>query len=172
MKEIEIVDAHGEIVGSSTLKEAHSKGLLHRVAFVMLFDVDGRLFVQKRSPKSDLFPGMHEGSLTGHVEKGETIHYAASRELLEELGVVAKGLKEVCSFGLHNKVERVLVSVFVMKDYKGKITLNKEEVYSGDFWPIEYLKSELKNNPSAFHPFFVRAWKEFCKFEDTTKEFV
>lgn len=172
MKEIDIVDAHGEIVGCSTRKEAHDKGLLHRVAFVILFNFKGEIFVQKRSLKSSLFPGKFEGSLTGHVDKGETVHNAASRELFEELGVVAKGLKEVCEFGLHIDPERVLVSVFVMKDYKGKVTINDEEVDSGEFLPVDKLELRLKKEKSKFHPFFVKAWEEFCKVDGIVRDFI
>ena len=174
MKEaVDIVDAHDEIVGKADRTEAHKKGLLHRGVQVMLFDPDGRLFVQQRSLSKDMFPGYWEGSLSGHVKSGEAYKETAERELHEELGVCVtpKHLQEILHFGIHDDNERMLVALYVVKDYKGDITIDDEEVKSGEFWTIKKLETEMKGK-KLFHPCFIKAFEDFKALKVNPKEFV
>lgn len=172
-EEVDVVDAHSNVVGKAQRDDVHKKGLLHRVVQVMLFDADGRLFVQQRSASKDLFPGCLEGSLSGHVLSGESFRDAAERELHEELGVCVspRHLKEILLFGLHEiEEERVLCNLFAIRDYKGEIKLDSEEVKSGDFWTMKKLASEMKKRP--FHPLFLKALAEFKAMGERTKDFL
>lgn len=173
MEEVDIVDAHSNVVGKAQRDEVHKKGLLHRVVQVMLFDADGRLFVQQRSSSKDVYPGCFEGSLSGHVLSGESFREAAERELHEELGVCVspRHLKEILLFGLHDvEEERVLAKLFAVRDFKGEIKLDPDEVKSGDFWTMKKLASEMKKR--SFHPLFLKALKEFRAMGERTKDFV
>jgi len=70
----------GEVV---TLHEAHTKRLLHRVAAVLVFSEDGRLYVQVRNE-----PGFRrDHTAAGHVDPGESYEQAAMREMEEEIGL-------------------------------------------------------------------------------------
>lgn len=171
-EQLDIVDAHDDIIGKSSRVEAHRKGLLHRIAYVMLFDPDGRIFMQKRSSSKETYPGCWEGSLSGHVLSGETYKEAAERELHEELGacVSRKHLKNVIEFGFHGEEERALVTLFLVKDFKERIVLDEEEVSKGEFWTVKKLESELKK--SKFHPVFLKAWEELKTSKENVKEFI
>ncbi|MEM3154873.1 MAG: NUDIX domain-containing protein [Candidatus Woesearchaeota archaeon] len=173
-EEIDIVDAHDEIVGKADRSEAHKKGLLHRVVHVMVFDPDGRLFLQQRALSKDCYPGFWEGSLSGHVKSGETFKEAAERELHEELGVCAapKRVKEVIKFGLHEAGERVLAELYALKDFKGEMTLDSEEVKFGEFWTMKKLEAEIKVGKKMFHPLFLKALNEFKAMKETAKEYL
>jgi isopentenyl-diphosphate delta-isomerase type 1 len=174
MKEdVDIVDAHDEVVGKADRAEAHRKGLLHRVIHVMVFDSDGRLFVQQRALTKDMYPGHWEGSLSGHVKSKEQFKDAAERELHEELGICVKRghLKEVLEFGLHEEKERVLVKLYVVKDFKGEWKLDKEEVKEGDFWAVKKVEAELKGR-KLFHPLFRKAFAELKAMKEPVVEFV
>jgi len=172
MEEVDVVDAHDNVVGKVKREEAHKKELLHRVVQVFVFDPDGRLFVQQRSLSKDVYPGFYEGSLSGHVLSGESFKEAAGRELHEELGVCVRPshIKEVVRFGFHGD-ERVLCKLFVVKDFKGEVKIDSDEVKSGEFWSLKKLMSELKGK-KFFHPLFLKALGEFKGMRETTKEFV
>jgi len=172
-EELDVVDAHDEIVGSADRSEAHSKGLLHRVIQIMLFDPDGKLFVQQRALSKDMYPGHWEGSLSGHVKKGESYKDAAERELHEELGICVKRgtLKEVIEFGLHEENERVLAKLFVVKDFKGDWKLDEEEVKAGEFWQLKKVEAELKGK-KPFHPLFRKAFADLKAMKEPIVEFV
>ena len=48
-------------------KQVWQKGLLHRIARVMLEDERHRILLQKRSLNVDVFPGCWDHSAAGHV---------------------------------------------------------------------------------------------------------
>ena len=59
----------------------------HRlVIHVALFSPDGKLLIQRRTEKKEIWPGRWDLSVGGCVNAGETSRQAAERECLEELG--------------------------------------------------------------------------------------
>lgn len=166
MKEVlDIVDAHDNIVGKAERSEAHKKGLLHRGVQIFVFNPKGEIFVQQRGLKKDRFPGFWEASLSGHVVSGESYHESAERELHEELGIciAPKQLKEIIKFGEHNDEDRMMMTLFVVKDFKGDIMRDEEEVKFGEFIPVKKLEQEMKKKDKFFHPSFLHAWKLYKK---------
>lgn len=82
-----VVDAGDVVQGSAPRWQVHAEGLLHRAVHVLLFDLKGRLYLQKRSAQKDTHPGKWTSSASGHVDPGEGYGQAAVRELSEELGL-------------------------------------------------------------------------------------
>ena len=174
-EEVDIVDAHNAIVGKKDRSTAHKEGLLHRVVHIMVFNPNGDLFMQQRSLSCAVFPGWWEGSLSGHVKSGEQTLQAAERELHEELGicVTPKHVKKVLRFGFHEiPEERVLVTLYVVKDVKGQVKLDKDEVKTGDFWPMKKVADEIKKGKTLFHPVFIKALKMLKDMKEDTQDFV
>jgi isopentenyl-diphosphate delta-isomerase type 1 len=132
MKEefVDVVHAGDEIVAHATRKECHKHGLRHRIVHVIITN-GNKIYVQRRSTKKDIYPGYYEASLSGHVRKGETYLQAAKRELKEELGIKQGRLKKLGTFVYETRKEHAVCAVFLMEDFKGEITLDKEEVASG-----------------------------------------
>ena len=98
-EKVDVVNEHDVVTGSATIRKCLEKGLLHRAVAVLILRSDGKFLLQQRS-KGDLWqPGLWTLSSTGHVGSGETYDHAASRELNEELGIVAR----------LNRVERQLL---------------------------------------------------------------
>jgi hypothetical protein len=54
---------------------------------VLVFDVAGRTFLQKRTMAKDISPGCWHAACSGHLDSGEGYDVAAARELGEEIGV-------------------------------------------------------------------------------------
>jgi isopentenyldiphosphate isomerase len=82
------IDENDREIGEVFRKEAHQKGLLHRVVVIYVFDVNGNILVQERAD------GRFDHSSAGHVDPGETYLEAAKRELGEELGIFGVPLEE------------------------------------------------------------------------------
>jgi isopentenyl-diphosphate delta-isomerase len=173
-EEIDIIDAHDNIVAKKDRSVVHKEGLLHRIVVVMLFDPDGRVYMQQRALSNKLYPGYWEGSLSGHVKSGESMKDAAERELHEELGVCVppKHLKKILRFGLHEENERVLATLYVIRDYKGKVKIDREELKSGEFWTLKKIADELKRGEKLFHPLFKKSLDIFKKLGEHTQDFV
>ncbi|WP_213451152.1 NUDIX domain-containing protein [Rhizomonospora bruguierae] len=56
-----------------------------RCAGALIVDDDGRIFVQRRSPRRKLFPNCWD-IVGGHLEPGESLAEALAREVTEETG--------------------------------------------------------------------------------------
>lgn len=84
-----MVDDQDRPLGVAPRWLIHRDGLRHRAVHVLLFDDQGRLYLQRRSPAKDTFPGRWTSSASGHVDPGEDYGQAARRELGEELGLQA-----------------------------------------------------------------------------------
>jgi isopentenyldiphosphate isomerase len=84
---LEEVDESDRVVGRHPRREIHRLGLRHRSVHILLFDLKGRLFLQRRSMRKDVHPGAWDTSAAGHVDPGETYEESALRELYEELGI-------------------------------------------------------------------------------------
>ena len=79
----DVVDGHDAVVGRAARREVHARGLMHRAVHILVFDETGRVFLQKRSMKKDIAPGLWDSSGSGHVDSGESYDVAAVRELGE-----------------------------------------------------------------------------------------
>lgn len=73
-----------------------------KVAKVILFDADGRLFIYLRDDKQSIpYPNMWD-LLGGSVEEGESVVEAGLREVQEEIGVE---LSDLTIFGQYTSAE-------------------------------------------------------------------
>jgi len=84
----DIVDGDDNVIGQATRRECHAEpALIHRAAFVLVFNDRGEILWQERSLSKDVNPGQWVTSVSGHVNAGESYEEAAVRETREELGV-------------------------------------------------------------------------------------
>jgi len=79
----------------------------------------------------------------GHVRIGEGMEEALKRELREELGIRAKGLRFICkNFYVASNGERQSAYCFLVRDYEGKpVCKSAKEIYWED--KIENLSLEV-----------------------------
>lgn len=92
---IQIVDENDRPIGEATKQEAWDKGLIHRVARLMVFNQQGKLLLQHRSPTKDIFPNCWDVAAAGHVDPGEDYETAVRREAEEEMDATGLDLTEV-----------------------------------------------------------------------------
>jgi 8-oxo-dGTP pyrophosphatase MutT (NUDIX family) len=59
--------------------------MTHTIATALIVNKNGGIFVQRRSPTRRLFPGCWDLA-GGHVDPGETVENALTREVFEETG--------------------------------------------------------------------------------------
>jgi isopentenyl-diphosphate delta-isomerase len=83
----DVVNEDDEVVGQADKAEIEAKGLICRVAFILLLSKDGRLLLQQRKATKRFYPLYWSGAAAGHLISGESYEVAAHRELFEELGI-------------------------------------------------------------------------------------
>ena len=83
----DVVNENDEVIDCRPRSQVHRQGLFHRAVHILIFNRQGQLFLQKRSMKKDMSPGVWDSSAAGHLECGETYDHCATREVQEELGV-------------------------------------------------------------------------------------
>ncbi len=154
----DVVDAEDRVIGQATRREIHAKGLLHRSVHILVFNPEGKLFLQKRSLEKDENPGYWDTSSAGHVDSGEDYLTSAHRELMEELGVSAS-LQEIMRFSA--SPETFLEHVRVYKCVTDQtIQINLDEISEGRFMTLKEIQNALNNNElqltSTFRKIFAR----------------
>ena len=143
---VAIVDEHNNVVGSAPRREMRAKRLPHRSTYILVFNSQGELFVQKRTMTKDVFPGYYDPATGGVVLAGESYEESAQRELAEELGVCDVPLTWLFDFYFADERTAVWGGVFSCT-YDGNMVLQEEEVESGMFMPIDAILRQARTEP-------------------------
>lgn len=143
---VTIVDADNRVVGSALRRDMRAGNLPHRATYVLVFNSNGELYVQKRTTTKDVFPGHYDPAAGGVVLAGESYLECAYRELEEEMGIRGTPLESLFEFYFEAPGSRVWGSAFSCV-YDGDIVLQAEEVESGKFVPIAEILRELDEKP-------------------------
>ena len=130
---VDIVDARDRALLVMPLSEAHRQGLFHRSVMVLVYGLDGRLYLQKRGPQKSLYPGRFDLSATGHVQAGEAREEAAARELFEELGLTAPALVRLDAIPATRETAFEFVTLFSAGRTSETPRPNPDEVAGGMF---------------------------------------
>jgi isopentenyldiphosphate isomerase len=151
MEWVDIVNASDQIIGKTTKKSAHLKGLLHRTVIAEVIDSRGNFLLVRQSPrKQDL--GQFVSPMGGHVKSGESEISALKRETAEELGYMDFDYRFVGKLIYNRFVQDHQENhLFIVYEIHTDLcpTLNAESVSFRWFTP-RHLKSQLKKFPSQF----------------------
>jgi isopentenyl-diphosphate delta-isomerase type 1 len=160
----EIVDEDDKVIGTEKRSVVHEKGLLHRAVDVFVFDKEGRIFIQQRSFKKLIGPGLWDVSTAEHLKPGETYEEAAVRGVKEELGVRAVGLRKIgereqrSNYGELRDNEKKEV---FRCGFRGRIKLDENEVEQGIWVSKDSLLREIAYNKDFFTRWLVEDIKKF-----------
>ena len=124
-----IVDERNRLVGAVPRGEMRAKRLPHRSTYILVFNSQGQLYVQKRTMTKDVFPGYYDLATGGVVLAGESYEQGAVRELEEELGIRDVPLTRLFEFFFEDERNRVWGGAFTCI-YDGALRLQEEEVES------------------------------------------
>ena len=163
---VTIVDRRNRVIGSAPRSQMRADGLCHRATYILVFDRDGRLFVHKRTPTKDIYPGYLDIAVGGVVMDGETYDQSAGRELEEELGIKATHLEPRFDFYYHHENNRVWGRVYRCI-WNGPIVLQKEEIESGDFYRVQEIMAMRSHK--YFTPDGMVVLQRFLEMENGRK---
>lgn len=139
---VEVVDENDRIVDVVPRRVVREQHLLHRCTYVVVLDLAGRVYVNRRTETKDVYPGFHDVIAGGVNGVGETYEVCAAREIEEELGITARP-----TFRFMHRYEgpdgRCFGGVFDVV-WDGPIRWQPEEVESGAFLDIQELDAMIR----------------------------
>ncbi len=161
---MDIVDAHDQPYAVMPLEQAHQQMLYHRAVLVLVYDVQGRLYLQKRNEDKLLYPGCWDISATGHVKAGESREDAALRELYEELGLRPARLEKLQSIPASPFTGYEFITLFSAGRVKERPKPNPDEVSDGMFVESEELEFLAGQYNDMLTPGLVTFWSQGLLF--------
>ncbi len=142
---VQIVDSDDNEIAAIARHLMREQRLIHRAAYILVFNQAGELFVQKRTLSKDIYPGYWDVAAGGVVLAGESYEHSAKRELEEELGVIAP-LKFLFNNYYEDEDNRVWGHIFSCI-HEGPFTLQEEEVEYGRFMTIDQAQGMSEQEP-------------------------
>ena len=158
---VEVLSHSGEYTGKLVSKEhAHRRGLWHATVHIWLLNDKSQFLLQRRSVQKEIFPGLWDVSVAGHIEAGESPEEAACREISEELGleVPASGLAHFGRLSretLHSlqNHDREWQDLFILPlENTPQLALNSTEVQEIKWLDIKELFLDLRDRSYLMTP--------------------
>lgn len=161
-----LVDKYDNKIGLEEKVKCHQpNGLLHRAFTALLFDLDGRLVLTRRSSQKMLWPDDWDGTFASHPRESETFVSSGERRMPEELGIPAPptGLDYLHKFEYHipykdigseNEICATLIGVI---DRDTKLKTIQGEIDEIRWITAADLVTELKKNPLIYCPWMLIA---------------
>jgi len=152
-----LVDENDNQIGLMPKMEAHEKALLHRAFSVFVFNKNGELMIQQRAATKYHSPLLWTNTCCSHQRAGESNIEAGKRRLFEEMGF-STDLQEVFSFiykaPFDNGLTEHELDYVLIGSFDGEPNINKEEVESYKWMPLEDVKTDIEKNPHIYTAWF------------------
>lgn len=153
--------------------EIHRLGKYHRAVHLYLFNSKSELLLQKRSANVDHYPGLFSISVLGHINAGEYSSTTVRREIEEELGIDASGLKIDFLFSYFSQttlnetyIDRQFNDVYITHadiDPK-RIRLDPSEVSEVKFVQFENFQEMVSGKSAGLAPVYANECHDLVYF--------
>ena len=153
-----LVDDSDKQVGLAPKMEVHRRGLKHRALSVLIRNPKGKMLLQQRAAGKYHSEGLWANACCSHPRPGESNDKAASRRLLEEMGVDCDDLTElfVARYRApvsNDLIEDEVVHVFGGTLETGAVAPDYDEVSDWKWMGYDELTADV-----AAHPERYAAW--------------
>ena len=158
-----LVDENDNEIGTISKADAHdATGTLHRAFSLFIFNDQGELLLQQRSPEKRLWGGYWSNSCCSHPRAGETMDEAVHRRLEDELGMTAS-LEFVYKFIYQADFGEAGAEHELCWVYVGRATsdvhVNVAEISDWRWISRAALDTEMAEYPDRFTPWFTMEWE-------------
>lgn len=160
MEEVILVDPTDTPIGTMEKLEAHRQGLLHRAFSVVLKNSKGEILLQKRAVEKYHSGGLWTNTCCSHPLPGESVPEAASRRLMQEMGIsIAPENLEHRGFFVYktsfpNGLTEHELDHLLVGNWESDPELNFSEASDFKWIGIDNLNKEINSNPEAYTVWF------------------
>ncbi len=163
-----LVDIYDNPIGEMEKLEAHKCGALHRAGSVFVVNSQGQLLLQRRALSKYHSAGLWKNTACTHPFLGESNEQAASRRLIEEMGITATTMTKIFDFVYNEPLNNALTEhefdhVFLaFSDEKPKP--NPIEVEEYIYMPFNEILEKVDKSPEEFTVWFKKIiGRVFCE---------
>ena len=148
---IALYDEHGHPRGAAPRSRMRAENLRHGATAVVIRNSSGQVYVHRRTPTKDVYPGRRDFAAGGVIGAGEGRDEAAARELAEELGITA--VQPVPLRRGYYADDRTAFHGFCYTvTWDGEIRWQAEEVAGGEWMSPADLIEAVRAHPDDFMP--------------------
>jgi len=162
-----LVDEQDHEIGQMPKLAVHQQGLLHRAFSIFIFNGEGELLLQQRAMNKYHSPGLWTNTCCSHPRPNEAIEQAASRRLMEEMGMRCELTKQF-NFTYKAQFPNGLIEhefdhvFFGLSDHAPQA--NPNEVGDWRYSTLEALHADIASSPDEFTP-----WLQVCLKQVTSR---
>lgn len=156
-----VVDENDRVIDTLPRHHVHAQALRHRAVHILVFNDQGRLFLQKRSLLKDLNAGLWDTSAAGHVDAGEDYDRCALREIEEELGIKADDeLEPLFKLPATAAIGMEFIQVYRCR-HNGPFTLAPDEIETGAWFSEQELSVRIAADDQTLTETFKTIWRHY-----------
>lgn len=152
-----MVDSSGKPLLVMPSATAHEQRLAIKSVFVLIYNKQGKFFLQRRSDNKALSPGMWDISAATHVGADEALEAAAERVLRKELNIPTVSLHYQKSQQERIDDSTLWISLYSANIGTKMLSPNPDEVQDGLYVDAEELQSLYEHFPSMLTPVLLWA---------------
>ena len=156
---IEVIDSDNRPLAILSKRLVHRQLLRHRSVQVMVFNPERKIYLQKRNPQKQFFPGRWDISARTHPRAGESTYDAALRTLEHELNLEVEHPVLIRELPAGPVTGFEQVSLYAVHKNTQAITPNSEEVSEGYYYSQEELTCLVKEFKELLTPNLVVLWE-------------
>ncbi len=164
----DVVDQYDRVIDRKSRAQVHAQDLLHRSVHVLVFDDQGRVFLQFRGPDRDCDPNKWDSSVGGHLQSGEDYDQAVIRETKEELGLDLECVPEKM-FKLDASKNTGYEFCWVYRlVHNGPFQIDPTEATEGKWFAADELETKLKKYCNQFTSSFSVIWHFYSEIRNSS----
>ena len=144
---LDLVNENDEVIGTVLRSAAHkNNALIHREAWVYIFNDNKQVLLQQRGLNKKIFPGVWVETASGHIDAGDSPESSAHRELSEEMNLKTD-LVYFDKFFLKRDIEAAFIYIYygIYNDSKA-ISFDKNEVNDVKWIDLDSIADLLRDS--------------------------
>ncbi|MFH1543406.1 MAG: NUDIX domain-containing protein [Patescibacteria group bacterium] len=153
------VDENNRILGLKPRSYFENGDSIHRSSYLLLFDLNDRILLQKRAMYKKWYPGKYTFPVAGTVTD-ETYKECMQREIQEAFGKSLK-FSKLFDYKHFEKVDKAFKRVFISDTNPNSIGFKTD--YADSYWwiSLDKIKIELEEDAQKFAPPFLTGMQIF-----------